>query len=100
MQAGHLLSPQPTGLVALYGDVFVGDWYAKAHSPDAVVAGLKLGEVEKYSAAVEKYFEPGRAPVSERPFGDGTYDHSLFYHYLVYKGECKFCGRHLSLSLY
>ncbi|KAK9846880.1 uncharacterized protein MYU51_000093 [Penicillium brevicompactum] len=86
-QAGHLLTPRPAGLLAMYGDCFVGDWYAKAHSPDAIVANARLGDVEKYSTEIEQYFQGGRRPVTGRPFKDGTDPHSMFYHYLIRKGE-------------
>lgn len=89
-QAGHLLTPRPAGLIAMYGDCFVGDWYAKAHPPDAIIANARLGDVEKHAIEIEKYFQEGRQPVTGRPFKDGTDPHSMFYHYLIRKGECKF----------
>lgn len=87
-QAGHLLTPRPTGLIAMYGDCFVGDWYAKAHPPDTIIGSARLGDVEKHSAEIEQYFQGGRKPVTGRPFKDGTDPHSMFYHYLIRKGEC------------
>jgi acetyl esterase/lipase len=74
----------------MYGDCFVGDWYAKAHSADAIIANTRLGDVERYSTEIEQYFQGGRKPVTGRPFKDGTDPHSMFYHYLIRKGECKF----------
>ncbi|KAH6655964.1 Alpha/Beta hydrolase protein [Truncatella angustata] len=86
-QAGHLLTPRPAGLVALYGDCFVGDWYATAHPADAIIGHKRLSDIEKHSAEIEQYFQGGRKPVTGRPFKDGTEVHSMFYHYLLRKGE-------------
>lgn len=91
-QAGHLLTPAPRGLIALYGDVFVGDWYAQPHSPEAIVGGVRLGDIEHYSAEIEIYFEAGRRAVTERVFNEGKDPHSMFYHHLIRKGECEFCS--------
>jgi acetyl esterase/lipase len=98
-QAGHLLTPPPTGLVAMYGDCFVGDLYAKPHPADAIIGGARLGDVENYSAELEKYFQAGRKPVTGRYWKDGTEVHSMFYQYLIRKGECKVLSNFRSLLL-
>lgn len=88
-QSGHLLSPPPTGLIAMYGDIFHGDWYAKPHARDEVVGGVTLSEVEPYADEIEKIWESGRPQVQGRHFGDGTEPHSMIYHHLILKGECE-----------
>lgn len=90
-QSGHMLTPRPAGLVALYGDVFVGDWYTKAHEADAIVGGARLGDIEQHAGEIEKFFEKGRKPVAGRSFKDGREIHSMFYNYLIRKGECMSC---------
>ncbi|KAK9847342.1 uncharacterized protein MYU51_019547 [Penicillium brevicompactum] len=88
-QAGHLLSPRPAGLLAMYGDCFIGDWYAKAHSADAIISNVRLGDVEKYSTEIEQYFQGGRSPSQVGLSRTGPIPtRSMFYHYLIRKGEC------------
>ena len=87
-QSGHMLTPPPAGLVAMYGDVFVGEWYSKPHSADEVVGNVRLGDIDQYSTEIEKLFGASK-PVAGRSFKDGKEVHSMFYHYLIRQGECK-----------
>lgn len=89
---GQWLSPSPRGLVSLYGYTFSSDFFSTPQSPELIMMGDPVGNVEPQAKEIEEFWQEGRSVVANRPFDltDMSKPETLLYTYQILKGTCTF----------